>query len=157
MPTIAAARAAFATTAKATATPQALLVMLYDRLVLDLQRAEAAHEADDLAGVNRHLNHAQDIVTELAGALDASAWDGGPALASLYAYLLTELVGANVAKDVERIAGARAVVEPLRDAWRTASGGAATAPGGGALSGAPATPAPTVPERRLVAALGGTA
>ena len=148
MPTIAAARAAFATTAKATATPQALLVMLYDRLVLDLQRAESAYGLNDLAGVNRHLNHAQDIITELSGALDVKAWDGGPALASLYDYLLAELMGANVAKDVERIAAARAVVEPLRDAWRAASDGS---------TAETATSAPTAPDRRLVAALGGTA
>ena len=125
MPTIAAQRAAFASTARTTATPQALLVMLYDRLVTDLQRAEAAHAARDLAGVNRHLIHAQDIVTELAGALDVTAWDGGPGLASLYAYLLDELVGANVAKDADRIAGARALVEPLADAWRSIGGGGA--------------------------------
>ncbi len=123
MPTIAAQRAAFATTAKSTATPQALLVMLYDRLILDLQRAEAAIETKDLGGVNRHLNHAQDIVTELAGALDAKAWDGGPALASLYAWLLAELIAANVAKDGARIAAAREMVQPLAGAWREATTG----------------------------------
>ena len=149
MPTIAAQRAAFASTARTTATPQALLVMLYDRLVLDLQRAESACGTGDLAGANRHLNHAQDIVTELAGALDVSAWDGGPGLASLYAYLLDELVGANVAKDAGRVAAARALVEPLRDAWRAA--------GDGSSAQTPTVPAPAASDRRLVTALGGTA
>ena len=149
MPTIAAQRAAFASTARTTATPQALLVMLYDRLVLDLQRAETAHGLNDLAGVNRHLNHAQDIITELSGALDVKAWEGGRSLAALYDYLLTELMGANVAKDVERIVAARGLVEPLRDAWRAAADGS--------TAEVLAAPAPPAPDRRLVAALGGTA
>lgn len=168
MPTIAAARAAFASTAKATATPQALLVMLYDRLVLDLQRAESAHTVKDLAAVNKHLNHAQDIVTELHSALDPTAWDGGPGLAALYAFLLTELMGANVTKDVSRIVAARGLVEPLRDAWRSASDGSAGVPelASTGTDGAPVAPlspngplpaTPPLRDRRLVAALGGTA
>lgn len=172
MPTIAAARAAFASTAKATATPQALLVMLYDRLVLDLQRAESALESRDIAGVNRHLTHAQDIVTELDSALDPTAWDGGPGLAALYTYLLSELMGANVTKDVARIVAARGLVEPLRDAWRSASDGSssaadpastgtdgpdATTPVAPLSPNGPLTTTPPLRDRRLVAALGGTA
>ncbi len=125
MPTIAAQRAAFATTAATTATPRALLVMLYDRLVLDLERAEHAQRTGAIATAHRNVVHAQDIVTELAAALDVGAWDGGPGLAALYAWLGTELVTANVTKDAERTAACRTVVEPLRDAWRDAAAGAA--------------------------------
>ncbi|CAA9405778.1 MAG: Flagellar biosynthesis protein FliS [uncultured Quadrisphaera sp.] len=145
MPTIAAQRAAFATTAASTASPQSLLVMLYDRLVLDLERAEHAQRTGEVGTAHTNLVHAQDIVTELAVALDADAWDGGPGLAALYAWLRTELVSANVTKDAETTAACREVVVPLRDAWREA------------VAGTPAAgPAAARPAARA-AALGGTA
>lgn len=105
----------------ATASPATLLTMLYDRLVLDLQRAETAQRAGDRAAAGRELVHAQDIVHELAATLDTSAWDGGPRLLSVYTFLLTELAGANVSQDAERTAACRELVEPLRDAWHEAA------------------------------------
>lgn len=104
-----------------TAAPPALLVMLYDRLAVDLVRAEDAARAGDHPAASAALLHAQDIVAELLGSLDVEAWEGGPGLAALYTYLLQELVQANVQRDPERTAACRAVVEPLRDAWRQAT------------------------------------
>lgn len=112
--------------AVSTASPAKLLTMLYDRLVLDLDRAAVALEADDRAGAHAQLTHAQDIVHALRDNLDVAAWDGGPGLLSLYDYLLTELVGANVARDAARVTACRDLVIPLREAWHEA---AATAPG----------------------------
>jgi flagellar protein FliS len=117
----AAARARFVDDALSTATPAQLLTRLYDRLVLDLLRGEQALRAGERAAANAQLQHAQDIVAELLSSLDTSAWEGGPGLASLYAYLLTELVAANVAGDAERVAACRGHVEPLRDAWHEAA------------------------------------
>ncbi|KGM10240.1 flagellar export chaperone FliS [Cellulomonas bogoriensis] len=105
----------------ATASPAKLLTMLYDRLVLDLQRAESAQRAADRAAAGTHLTHAQDIVTELASTLDVQAWDGAKQLMSVYTFLLTELIGANVSGDAERTAACRELVEPLRDAWQQAA------------------------------------
>lgn len=104
-----------------TASPAKLLTMLYDRLVLDLQRAETAQRAGDRGGAGPHLTHAQDIVAELASTLDVSAWDGAQQLLSVYTFLLTELVGANIAGDADRTAACRELVEPLRDAWHEAA------------------------------------
>lgn len=103
-----------------TAGPPALLVMLYDRLGVDLVRAEDAGRAGDHAAAAAALLHAQDIVAELLGSLDVDAWDGGPGLAALYTYLLQELVQANIGRDPDRTLACRQVVEPLRDAWRQA-------------------------------------
>ncbi len=58
----AAVRARYLDDAVATASPAKLLTMLYDRLVLDLERAETAQRAGDRAGAGPHLLHAQDIV-----------------------------------------------------------------------------------------------
>lgn len=105
----------------ATASPSQLLTMLYDRLVLDLRRAETHQRSGDRGAAGTHLTHAQDIVGELASTLDVAAWDGAQQLMSVYTYLLTELIGANVAGDAERTAACRALVEPLRDAWHEAA------------------------------------
>lgn len=104
-----------------TATPAALLIMLYDRLVLDLQRAEQALLGADRETAHKNLLHAQDIVLELVNSLKVDQWEGGESLRALYAWLLTELSAANVAGDAERTAACRtAVVEPLVEAWRQA-------------------------------------
>lgn len=117
----AAARARFVDDSLATASPAVLLTRLYDRLVLDLARAEQAQRTGDRAIANAQLQHAQDVVAELLSSLDVTAWDGGPGLAALYGFLLTEMVGANVGSDADRTAGCRALVEPLRDAWHEAA------------------------------------
>ncbi|UQU65430.1 flagellar export chaperone FliS [Couchioplanes caeruleus] len=104
-----------------TASPGKLLVMLYDRLVMDLFQGEEALRAGEREQANDKLNHAQEIILELRTTLDVDAWAGAPGLANLYGFLLTELIGANVARDADRVAACRALIEPLRDAWREAA------------------------------------
>jgi len=104
-----------------TASPARLVTMLYDRLVRDLTMADSALGAGDLANANEQLVHAQDILWELAAGLDPTKWAGGPALASLYQFLIGELIAANVAKDAARVVACRTLVEPLRDAWHQAA------------------------------------
>ncbi len=105
----------------ATASPQQVLVMLYDRLTLDLERAQLAISAGDRPRLNDELQHAQAIVVELLSSLQVDMWEGGPRLAALYNWLLNELVQANLKMDANRVASCRQVVEPLRDAWRQAA------------------------------------
>jgi flagellar protein FliS len=111
----------------ATASPQQLLVMLYDRLALDLQRAEEALVAGDREVSHAQLLHAQEIVLELRASLQVDVWDGGPRLAALYSWVLGELMKANLKGDVRRVRDCRQVVEPLRDAWREAAASLAVA------------------------------
>ncbi len=108
-----------------TASPGKLLVMLYDRLVLDLVQGEEAMRAGDRERSTERLTHAQEIILELRTTLDLDAWSGAPGLANLYGFLLTELIGANVGRDADRIAACRGLIEPLRDAWREAAAAAA--------------------------------
>ena len=104
----------------ATASPGQLLVMLYDRLVVDLTQAEDALRAGDHPTSSARLMHAQDIVSELRSSLDLTTWDGAAGLAQLYGYLFTRLIKANVGNDADVVAECRGIVEPLRDAWREA-------------------------------------
>jgi flagellar protein FliS len=104
-----------------TASPGRLLVMLYDRLALDLARAGDALSASDRSTAHDLLIHAQDIVTELASSLDHSAgWDGSQGLAALYTWLGSELVRVNIFGDLQRLRGCQSVVEPLRHSWHAA-------------------------------------
>lgn len=112
----------------ATASPQRILVMLYDRLVLDLERAENALAAGDRVEAGTQLKHAQDIVFALRESLRVDAWQGGPRLAALYGWMITELVQAGVKSDRNRVSACRQVAEPLRDAWRQAVATLAAAP-----------------------------
>jgi flagellar protein FliS len=83
-----------------TASPAKLLIMLYDRLVLDLAQGEDALRNGQRESAHDRLTHAQEIVLELR---------------------TTELIGANIGRDADRVAACRAIVEPLRDAWREAA------------------------------------
>ncbi len=105
----------------ATASPQQVLVMLYDRLALDLERARLALAEGRPADAEPQLRHAQDIVFELLGSLRVEAWEGGPRLAALYNWLLAEITQASLKQDRNRVASCLQVVEPLRDAWRQAA------------------------------------
>ncbi|WP_448642577.1 flagellar export chaperone FliS [Geodermatophilus sp. URMC 63] len=114
-------RARYLDDAVTTASPQQILVMLYDRLALDLERAQLAlrdGRRDDAGG---QLRHAQQIVFELLSSLQVDAWEGGPRLAALYNWLVAELNQAMVKHDAGRVASCLQVVEPLRDAWRQAA------------------------------------
>jgi flagellar protein FliS len=111
-----------------TASPGKLLVMLYDRLMLDLVTGEEAIRTGDRDLASERINHAQEIILELRTTLDVEAWAGGPGLASLYGWLLTELIQANIKLDADKVATCRGIIEPLRDAWREAAALAAANP-----------------------------
>jgi flagellar protein FliS len=129
MPSNAYARAAtrYGDDAVSTASPQRLLVLLYDRLSLDLQRAHQAQRAGQRETAHLNLAHAQDIVAELLASLDTTTWDGALDLSRLYTWLIGELTRANVRMDATITAGCQEVVEPLREAWTEAAASTGTA------------------------------
>jgi len=102
------------------ATPERLVTMLYDRLLLDIERAESAQRAGAWPDANDLLQHAQAIVSELSRSL-SDAWDGSDGLRALYAFLAQTLVAANVGRDADRTHACREIVAPLRDAWHQAA------------------------------------
>jgi flagellar secretion chaperone FliS len=122
MTTAALARNRYLGDSVSTASPQRLVVMLYDGLVQDLQLAQQGIARGDVSLVHARLVRAQAIVNELQSSLDLDAWDGARGLDELYTYVRELLIDANVRKDVEPITNALAVVEPLQDAWRQALG-----------------------------------
>ena len=115
------ARTAYLDASIATASPARLLVMLYDRLVLDCRRALEAQRGGDHAAAHGQLLHAQEIVMELRTSLDTEAWEGGPGLASLYDYLHTRLIRANVGRDASITEHCLGLVTDLAQTWREAA------------------------------------
>jgi flagellar secretion chaperone FliS len=132
-----------------TATPAQRVVMLFDRLALDLQRAV---DCDDAIEAGSHVGHATTIVAELLGSLDQTA--GGPAdnLAALYTFLLKELTAARCDGALDRLVPAQAIVTGLRDSFAeaaaivagaasTSAAAASSAAVAGAFQSQPAQPA----------------
>ncbi len=111
----------------ASASPELLVTMLYDRLLVDIDRAGAAQDASDWVAAGSHLIHAQRIVAELIASL-TDVWDGAAGLRSIYTYLTGRLIVANVSRDRAATAECRDLVAPLRDAWHQAAARVAAAP-----------------------------
>ncbi len=115
-------RAAYVSSSIDTMSPGRMVVALYERLNVDLDRAEQAIAANDPSTAHECLLHAQAIVTELHDTLDADSWPAARSLKDIYVFLLFELVAANVEKDGARVASCRELVAPLHDAWHSAAG-----------------------------------
>lgn len=111
----------------ASASPELLVTMLYDRLLVDIDRAGAAQDAGDWIGAGSHLIHAQRIVAELTASL-TDVWDGAAGLRSIYTYVTGRLIVANVSRDRDATAECRDLVAPLRDAWHQAAARVAAVP-----------------------------
>ncbi|AIY16336.1 flagellar export chaperone FliS [Pimelobacter simplex] len=120
-PTVRNAQSAYRDNAVATASPARLLVMLVERLVLDVERGLAAQRAEDWPQAHHHLMHAQDVVVELESSLDVSAMTGGRELAALYEYLRTRLVVANVRRRTATTEEALGLARQLCETWREAA------------------------------------
>lgn len=103
------------------ATPVRLLTMLYDRLLLDLNRAEAAQVVENWQVASENLLHAQAIVSELTTSLNVKAWEGGEGLFAIYVYVANSLMSANIHRDVDRTRESIALLEPLRQTWHEAA------------------------------------
>ena len=105
------ARQQYTRDAVLSASPARLLTMLYDRLLLDLRRAEAAQESADWQAASDNLLHAQDIIAELTATLRPGVWDGADGLRAIYEYVRVALVNANIHRDPERTREAITLLE----------------------------------------------
>lgn len=108
--------------AVATASPAARVVMLFDKLLADCARADAAFESVDWYGVNEALVNAQDILIYLSASLDVERWpEAGEQTRALYNFLYAELIEANLKKDRQRLDGVTPMIARLAEAWRSAA------------------------------------
>lgn len=113
-------RARYVSDGAGTVSQSRLLVMLYDRLVLDIQQASTALSNGDHEAVNDKLCHAQAIVIEFRNALDHDAWAGAAQLDEIYVWLDSELMRCNVKKEETGLASCLRIARDLQEAWHGA-------------------------------------
>lgn len=106
-------------------TKEKMIVLLYEKIVSDLEEAREAIAARDTVLMNQRVNHSQRIICELNGALDHEI--GGEIsrnLESLYDYMFHEHLQLVIDKDAEHIDNCLKVLRPLLDSWRRIPAGA---------------------------------
>lgn len=104
-----------------TATPEALILMLYDGALKFMTQAELAFEDKNIELINKYLLKVQAIFTELQCSLNREK--GGEIatnLESLYVFFNGRLAEANIKKDVKLMLEIKPMVKNLRDAWAEA-------------------------------------
>ncbi len=114
-------RSRYLADAVATAGPAKLLTMLFDRLLLDLDRGEVALRDGRRPEATQHLAHAQEIVAELIADLNVGAWEGGASLLSIYTFALSEMIETSLVGDADRAKSCRDMLAPLGEAWHQAA------------------------------------
>jgi flagellar protein FliS len=112
--------ASYQSRAVETAPGPRVLVMLYDRLAVDIDVADRALGEGDLFAANKAIQHAQQIVNVLRHSLQPDGFVGGDRLLALYDFLIRHLVEANLSKSQTVLRECGSIVAPLRDAWRLA-------------------------------------
>ena len=97
------------------ATPERLVVLLFDHLAVHLHRVRIAIDANDITVRTTSLGKARAIVSELLATLDFEK--GGRIatdLSGLYTFLLSELLEVGVNRDARRVQRLSDIVEALR-------------------------------------------
>lgn len=101
-----------------TASPNKLVIMLYDGAIKNLKLAEIALQEKQIEKVNMYLLKAQNIIAEFMSTLNYEAGgDIAKNLYQLYEYMYHKLVRANIDKDAEAIIEVKKYLEELRDTW----------------------------------------
>lgn len=104
-----------------TATPEEILILLYEGAIRFLAISRKAIEAEDLEKAHNHLIKTQRIITELMLSLDMDiGGDVAQNLYSLYDYLHYRLVQANLKKDVTMIDEVLDHLRALKQTWEQA-------------------------------------
>ncbi len=104
------------------ASPERLVVMLFEHLAVQLQRAKIAIEREDTALRTQSLGKARAIVCELLGTLDFEK--GGSIakeLSALYSYMLNEMVDIGIRRDSAGLGKLVHIATELRDGFNGAA------------------------------------
>ncbi len=104
------------------ASPERLVVIVFEQLVVNLERARIAMERQDVELRVTALKRARSLVTELLATLDFEK--GGAIatqLADLYQFMLYELVDIGQRKDEATLRKLVNIASALRDGFTTAA------------------------------------
>jgi flagellar protein FliS len=110
-----------------TASPEQLVVMLYDGAGRFLRQAEAAYGEGALAHAHDRLNRGEAIIDELMATLDMDQGQVAERLQAIYVYCKRCLTESRRERDVAKIRLVIRLMGELREAWAHVAGAAATA------------------------------
>lgn len=100
------------------ASPEQILILLYDGAIRFCREAQLAMEVGDLGKQADKLSRAMAIVTEFSNTLNREV--GGNIaedLDALYAFMNRELVRANLEKDTAAVKTVEVLLSDLRETW----------------------------------------
>lgn len=102
------------------ATPAERLMMIWERLMLNLEQAAEAMSAGEREQVNTELLSAQQILVVLSNTLDQS-WPPAAGIDRIYRWAWQRLVAANVGFDPDELTAATNILTELYFAWTAAA------------------------------------
>lgn len=100
-----------------TATPEELTLMLYEGAIKFMNIAKYSMENKDLERTHSSLMRAQDIIMELNYSLDMN-YEISKEFRSLYDFVLSKLVDANIKKSIESLEEALIIINDMKDTWK---------------------------------------
>jgi len=100
-----------------TASPEQLVVMLYDGAGRFLRQAEGSMIDGSWLQASEKLSRAEAIIDELLATLDMDAGEVADRLQSIYVFCKTRLIEARIERDAVRVDQVARLLGELRDAW----------------------------------------
>jgi flagellar protein FliS len=116
---------AYRESAVLTASPEQLVVMLYDGAGRFLRQAEAAYGEGAFEHAHDRLGRGEAIIDELLATLDMDQGEIAERLQAIYVYCKRCLMDARLKRDVAQIALVIRLLGELREAWAQISTGVA--------------------------------
>jgi flagellar secretion chaperone FliS len=105
-----------------TATPEQLVVMLYDGANRFLTQSAVAMRERRPAVAGEKLRRAEAIINELLVTLDMSVGEIAQQLQSLYVFFKDHLVAARIEQSAEKVEEVARLMRELRTAWAGIAG-----------------------------------
>lgn len=126
---------AYKESAVLTATPEQLVVMLYDGAARFLRQAEAALQEQAWPQANERITRGEAIIDELLATLNMDAGELAERLQGIYVFCKRCLIEARLQRDPQQVAHVIRLMGELREAWAQV--------GGPTAGGTPAVPRPS--------------
>jgi flagellar secretion chaperone FliS len=99
-----------------TASPEELVLMLYNGIIRFVNEAKQAIDDKNIERAHNSITRAQDIVLELMSTLDMQ-YDISKNLYSIYDYISRRLIEANLKKDKVALDEVESLISDLKDTW----------------------------------------
>ncbi len=100
-----------------TASPEQLVVMLYDGAGRFLRQAEGSMVEGSWLQASEKLTRAEAIIDELLATLDMDAGEIAERLQAIYVFCKTRLIEARIERDPVRVEQVARLMAELRGAW----------------------------------------